>query len=303
MSKHPKSIRSLSIYEAIIQRLGSFRVVHPLPTDSQELRTLGFDSAPGDGESLIPSPVGSVSAFNANGREIVRRELPKVPQSRMVWTSWKDWHGNAHSGAQVRSVRVYQKERVPPPEEYLTVMQGVAGPVLVSRALSKAVDDDAKIVHVINLFLELFGSLEITSVDLESAWPLVVKRLNWRVLPAGEFPFERAGKELAEFLERVDESVRPIVRWRIDSVTQHKPDFVAVGIGGFREYIVFGFQSKNLYVFESPTLGNATYIFKTNWAELSALSKKEILDGAFHEARLVHNCQWRAALRQAIVGQ
>jgi len=277
--------------------------VHALPTDPTRLRALGFDDAPTDGESLIPSPVGPFSTFNANGREIVRRDLPKVSQSRMVWSTWNDWHGNPHSGMQIRSQQVYQRELVPPPEEYLTVMQGESGPVVASRSLDKSVDDDEKIVHVINLLLELFGDLEITSVDLKSARSLVVKRLNWRVLPPGEFPFERAKKELAEFLDRVEEKVRPVVQSRIRSVTQYKPDFVAVGVGGFREYVVFGFQSKNIYVLESPTLGNATYVFKNNWAEVSALSKKEILDGALHEARLVHNHRWTGALRQAITGK
>lgn len=303
MPKQPKSVRSLSIYEATIQRLGTFRVVQALPADPKSLRTLGFGSSPTEGESLIPSPVGPVSAFNANGRGVVRKDLPKVSQSRMVWSTWNDWHGNPHSGMQFRSQQVYQKELVPPPEEYLTVMQANSGPVLASRALSKTTDDDEKIIHVINLFLELFGSLEITSVNLESAKSLIVKRLNWRVLPPGEFPFERAKKELAEYLEQVEENIRPVVQTRIRSVTKYKPDFVAVGVGGFREYVVFGFQSKGIYVLESPTLGNATYIFKNDWAEISALSKKEILDGALHEARLIHNNRWAGALRQAITSR
>lgn len=303
MPKQPKSVRSLSIYESTIQRLGTFRVVHAMPTDPKALDALGFDSAPTEGESLIPYPVGPVSAFNANGREIIRRDLPKVSQSRMVWSTWNDWHGNPHSGMQIRSQQVYQKELVPPPEEYITVMRGESGPVLASRALSKTVDDEEKMIHVINLFLEIFGNLEITSVDLKSAQSLVVKRLNWRILPPGEFPFERAKKELAEYLDRVEENVRPVVQSRIRSVTQYKPDFVAVGVGGFREYVVFGFQSKGIYVLESPTLGNATYVFKNNWAEVSALSKKEILNGALHEARLIHNNRWTGALRQAIIGK
>ena len=303
MPKQPKSVRSLSVYEATIQRLGTFRIAHALPTDPIALRSLGFESEPAEGESLIPSPVGPTSTFNANGREVIRRDLPKVSQSRMVWSTWKDWHGNPHSGMQVRSQQVYQKELIPPPEEYLIAMQAESGPLVVSRALSKTIDGDEKIIHVINLFLEIFGTLEITSVDLKSAESLLVKRLNWRILPPGVFPFERATTELADYLERLDESVRPVVQSRIRAVTQHKPDFVAVGLGGFRDYVVFGFQSKGIYVLESPTLGNATYVFKNNWAELSTLSKKEILDGALHEARLIHNNRWTGALRHAITGK
>ena len=303
MSKSPKSVRSLSIYEATIKRLGTFRITHALPIDIAQLRSLGYDDTPSMGESLIPIPSGPISAFNANGHQIILRNQPKVSQSRMVWSTWNDWHGNPHSGVQIRSQKVYQKELVPPPEEYITLMQGESGAVLASRSLDKSVDSDEKIIHVINLFLELFGDLEITSVDLKSASSLVVKRLNWRVLPPGEFPFERAMTELADFLGKVEDNVRPVVQTRIKSVTQYKPDFVAVGVGGFREYVVFGFRSKNIYVLESPMLGNATYVFKNDWAEVSTLSQKEILEGALCEARLVHNKRWTIALRQAINGQ
>lgn len=303
MPKQPKSVRSLSIYEATIQRLGSFRITHALPSTPSELLALGFDAHPAEGDSLIPIPVGQFSAFNANGREIVRRDLAKISQYRMVWSTWNDWHGNPHSGTKIRSQQVYKKELVPPPEEYLTVMRGEAGLVLASRVLDRTVDDDTKLIHVINLFLELFGDLQITSVDLKANNSLVVKRLNWRILPPGEYPFERAKRELNQFLSQVDESVRPVVESRIRSITQYKPDFVAVGVGGFREYVVFGFQSKNIYVLESPTLGNATYVFQNNWTEVSALSKKEILEGALHVARLVHNRRWTASLRQAITGK
>lgn len=302
MPKHPKSVRSLSIYEQTIKRLGEFKIVRCLPNDLEQLRELGFDNPPAEGDSRIPPPVGPVSTFNADGRDVKEKDLPKVSQSRMVWATTRDWQGNLHSGMQFRTQQVYQKKRIPPPEEYFTVLQSDSGPVLASRSLSTSADDDEKIIHVINLFLEIFGSLEITSVDLKSPESLVVKRLNWRVLPPGEFPFERAKVELAEFLERVDDNVRPVIQSRIKSVTQYKPDFVAVGVGGFREYVVFGFQSKDIYVLESPALGNATYVFKRNWAELASRSKKEILDGALHEARLVHNRKWAEALRQVISG-
>lgn len=49
-------------------------------------------------------------------------------------------------------------------------------------------------------------------------------------------------------------------------------------------------------------LGNATYVFKDNWVEVSALSKKEILEGSLCDARLVHNKRWASALRQVIIG-
>jgi len=122
------------------------------------------------------------------------------------------------------------------------------------------------------------------------------------VLPPGEYPFEKARGALQQFIDQVNAPERPVVVERIRAVTQHKPDFIAVGIGGFSDYVVFGFQGRGIYVLESPALGNATYIFNNNWEDLAVLTKKEILEGKLHQARLIHNHCWQRALRSAIAG-
>lgn len=298
----PKKLRSLSVYAPTIQRLGRFRVVHAVPEDQATLAAIGFDTSPSEGDAIVPAPTGPVSAYNANGREVVRRDLPKVTESRMIWTTWQDWHGQEHSGTQLRSYEVYQREALPPPEEEVSVLRASTGLVLSSRALDVAVDPEDVIVHILNLFLELFGELSLVTPELQSPPSLQVKRLSWRVLPPGQYPFARAKQELEQFLTHLDEGTRHIVVERVRAITKHNPDFMAVGLGGFRDYVVFGFQAKNIYVLESPWLGNATYVFKNDWVTLSALTKKQILDGSLHEARLIHNEKWHGALRAAITG-
>ena len=132
MAMKPNSIRSLSIYEQDIERLGTFRVVQPLPVTQSELERVGFFTEPTAGEFIVPKAIGPHTTINTSGRQIVRKDLPKVSQSRMVWSTWKDWHGNPHSGMQVRSQKVYERELIPPPEEALTVAVGNEGAYLVS---------------------------------------------------------------------------------------------------------------------------------------------------------------------------
>ncbi|MFT3857624.1 MAG: hypothetical protein QM742_09050 [Aquabacterium sp.] len=302
MAKMPNSIRSLSIYEDEIARLQTFRVTHPLPAEADLLARIGFFGVPNVGDSIVPRAVGPHTTFNASGRRLVRKDLPKISQSRMVWSTWKDWHGHPHSGTKIVSRQVYQKDLIPPPEEAITLLANETGKHLVSRPLSRESDGDATIVHIINVFLELFGSLKLTTIDLQAPSAVVTRRLAWRILPQGEYPFERASSALQQFMDQVAEKERPVVVERIKSVTQYRPDFIAVGVGGFSDYVVFGFQQRNLYVLESPALGNATYIFNSNWEELSALTKREILAGNLHQVRLVHNHLWRKALRTAIIG-
>lgn len=52
------------------------------------------------------------------------------------------------------------------------------------------------------------------------------------------------------------------------------------------------FKKKNLVLMENMIYGNATYVFRDNWAELSKLSKAEVIKKNFHEKRLVHRGDW-----------
>jgi len=75
---------------------------------------------------------------------------------------------------------------------------------------------------------------------------------------------------------------------------------MAVGLGGFSEYIVFGFTRKSRYVFESPETGNATYIFRNEWEEVSQLTKRQILQEQLQEARIIHTSRWAIEVSEAI---
>lgn len=67
---------------------------------------LAIDHLKKDGDWILPAGVGKVSEFNARGKEIKRRDLPLIKKSVPQYRSWKDWHGNEHSGVQIRSMDV-----------------------------------------------------------------------------------------------------------------------------------------------------------------------------------------------------
>lgn len=60
---------------------------------------------------------------------------------------------------------------------------------------------------------------------------------------------------------------------------------------------MFGYPNKDLYVLESMELNNATYIFKSDWQELSKISKKQIIDGNLHYKRIIHSPQWEEKIK------
>lgn len=292
----PKYVKTLSIYRKIIERLLEFRLVSPPLTD-RLARTLGFDSTPSEGDSILPASIGRATNFNAHGKEIIRRDLPMETRSCMINTSWKDWHGQTHHGVQTRDYEAYPRDMIPPPGELLTATNRNGQIVAASRIIQRE-EPETDIVNLLNLFLECFPSFEIVRPDLTE--PTEIRKVNWKILPAGQYPFERARQALDEYLQRLPENDRATATERIRAITRHNPNFVAVGAGGFSDYVVFGFTNKRRYILESPNTGNATYTFRNEWQEISQLSKREILEGNLQEARLVHNNRWYVSISDII---
>lgn len=296
------SVRGLSVYEESIRRLERFCVTHPAPESAQMLSMLGFHQAPEEGQQILPGSMGPFTDFNVNGRIVVRTDLPKASESRMVWGRWKDW-GQSHPGIRHLTITAYPRQRTPAPYEYLTVVACDGVLRLSSRPLSIQENTVEEIVHVLNIFLEIFQDLTISSIDLVENPPSPLRKLHWRVLPHSQYPFEIARRELETFLLRLGEEQRRIIEHRVEHITQHSPDVLALGVGGFRDYFVFGFSDRGLYILESPHLGNATYVFKDDGSYFWSLSKAEILDEKLHHARVIHNHRWSAALREVIRAQ
>jgi len=292
----PKQVRTLSTYRKIIERLAQFRLISPNLTDGLAV-ALGFEGIPNEGDSILPAVVGPATAFNAHGKEIIRRDLPMETRSRMINTSWQDWHGQTHYGIQTRDYEAYPRDLTLPPEEHLTCMRKDGNIVATSRVIERE-EIESDIVNLLNIFLECFPSFEIAQPDLTE--PTQVRKLSWKILPHGQYPFDRARQALEDYLQRLSDDDRATATERIRTITRHNPDFIAVGLGGFSDYVVFGFTGRRRYVLESPNTGNATYIFRNEWELISQLSKREILEGNLQEARLIHNAGWHMAVSQAI---
>ncbi len=275
-------------------------VLSDIPADLAN--KIGFTNIT-EGQSILPAIIGRVSEFNANGKEIARKDLPKIKKDFHMNASHRDWGGNIHTSVQTRSMMVYPKDLVLPPGEYITIANGPNGLIITSREFSynnlASNENESSIIHLINLFLELFGKFDVVGKDLVAPSATVVK-VNWKVLPAGIYPFKRVMAELKELINGLGENTRPVVEHRLKSISKYNPDFMAVGSGGFSDYVILGFTEKNLYILESPKLGNATYAFLNEWEKFSQLTKRDILTGQHQHARLIHNKKWLTSLSQLI---
>jgi hypothetical protein len=127
------------------------------------------------------------------------------------------------------------------------------------------------------------------------------KKLNWRLLPTGgaivKDVLGHINAQKTNFPSRkCDES-------RIQLIEQLKPTECYVGIDEFDGYYVFLFGDNHDAVLESPWVGNALYLLRGNWRELSKMPKSMLLaDKQDHVERLIHRSggKWYSELKRKI---
>lgn len=136
--------------------------------------------------------------------------------------------------------------------------------------------------------------------ELKRGGPGVMK-VWWRFLPPGANGSFDIGPALHALRavkpnERVDE-----VRLRF--AYSLKPRQVAIGQGEFDGYIAFLFPNTTRVLMECPFEGNAAYVFLRDWAALSRLSKRELLEQHGTQVRRVIHTEggnWLNELRSLL---
>jgi hypothetical protein len=258
-----------------------------------------------EGDSVLPSVVGPRTRFNAEGGELVHKDLPKEQVWHLVWTRWLEWHGRdvrEEWGTKPRDYQRYPRTLIPPPERHLRVASLGDAPIIVTQPSRFGVDDPAALLHDVNMLLELFGECEFLTGDLEPLLGPPRRGLNWDLLPRGRRPWPQLERDVRPTIDRLPPGKRDVAEYRLRLMNSFGPDFVALGRAGFSGYVVFGFDERGRFVLESLYTGNATYIFGDDWERLSALTKAQIIQGELADARIVHSAGFERRLREAVMG-
>jgi hypothetical protein len=219
---------------------------------------------------------------------------------REINWEWKLWDGTWMSDTRYQPYLRYPRTKIEAPAVELEVQNDPAGaPLLVVDPLDFLPENDAALLHRINLFRELFGEAAVLTEDLEHYVRVETRRLNWELLPSGEMPWEQLQTHVNPLIDAMGERKGPVASRRLRLLTQEfHPDLVAVGRAGFSGYLVFGYG--DVYVMESLYYGNATYVFGSDWEVLSKLTKAEILNGDLQEARIIHREAWENEIRELL---
>jgi len=256
---------------------------------SNHLTRVGFSQNQTLGEQVLPTIMGKTTRFNANGGFIIRRDLPLETKYREIEVI--DWHGNYHT-IDIPYKR-YPRDPISAPNIELIIRLGADNRLLLTSPILTNTSRNLDLIkHVINLFLEIFGECEILQENLLPAFNVNVTRLNWDILPNGNYPWSILAPRIQNVIDNVSKHGRRLIQTRIEKISNFNPNFVAVGKAGFRGYIIFGFANKSYFILESIYTGNATYVLGQNWQQLSQMTKEQILTQNLHQKRIVHAKGW-----------
>ncbi|PKO95725.1 MAG: hypothetical protein CVU12_08670 [Bacteroidetes bacterium HGW-Bacteroidetes-7] len=284
-----KRIQTLVHYLVGLSNQEDFYIALTDLTSINRLLRAGFSNQLNIGEQILPAIVGRVSNFNVNGGNIIHRDLPKETIYRQA--DIRDWHGYYHT-VDIPHKR-YPRTPILSPNIELLIVNGANNQKIIrSPQLTKGVTPDRLIIHTINLFLELFGECDTIQTNLLPVFNVTITRLNWNLLPPGNYPWNILRNNVKQAIGNVGVNRRHLIERRLEVISNHNPNFVAIGNAGFRGYIVFGYANTDFFILESLSTGNATYVFGYNWQQLSQLTKEQILNQNLQIHRFVHSIGW-----------
>lgn len=270
-----------------------------------KLEELGFSMELKDGEKILPAIINLATARNAEKFYVVDRTQPKEKYYQTLWWTRHEWAGRGET-REVSDFVDIPRERFPrieylPYSVELTLKYDEEGHLLVVTDPIEFCERNEKLlINTVNIFRMSFGECGIMTDNFEELVPTQVIRLNWEVLPQGEYPWERVQRDLEKISERKSKTARKMLLDKCEYIDSFYPDFRAYGKSGFSGYVIFGFKSRNMYVLESVYTNNATYVFGADWEKLSKLSKAKILNAGLQDARLIHNDNWKHDINELL---
>ena len=238
------------------------------------------------GLKIIPKPCGKVTERNMYGEFVVCKDKAKEFRTYEREYHVIDWHKKDHYGTCYVTILCYPKIFVEPQLEEIILDANVI------KSEKIEISDKKRISHIVNMFLEIFGYCEIFDEgEKVLSSDIQIKSISWEILPPGEYPWDRI---LSNSWKKAKGSKKNnlVVEKRHKVISSFRPDFMAYGANGFNGYVVYGFKSKSLFIFESNQLDQATYVFKGDWEEFSKLTKRDVIKGRLCYARIIHCSTW-----------
>lgn len=256
-------------------------------------------------ESVLPLPEsGTWARRNVEGWDTVLRDLPKENRTfSFEVPNFGDWSKGSHEISFTREC--FQREVIGPLYAAVTISKvdgsedGQA--VTLSFELDYTFDPaegnfEKQLLMGINLLQEATGCSDVFPADASMEEILETRVVNWEILPPGT-----SEKTIVRSITQKHPSVSPgIIAERFEILSKLKPEAYIKGTNmGTTAYFGAKFAD-DLVVFENIKYGNAIYVMRENWEDLSKRSRTELLRNPAEYARIVHRKGWQRRLKHLV---
>jgi len=267
------------------------------------VKSIGFENIE-HGVTILPAPQGNVTQENANGHYIIRKDLPKERIYHAVLWEHDEWRGRDETERVTRyverSYKKYPRDFIAPSAKEISIFKNESKTLIISEKLNVVEENYEMILHYINMFLEMFGTCEIYNDNLEIS-SARIKKVNWKIFPQGHYDRTFFEENIESAVRNLSENEKQVILYRFTFINRRNPEFIALGQGGFKGYLVFAFPTRQLFILESLFEGNATYVFNENWESLSKRTKFEILSERLQKSRFIHRRNWKSYINQLFI--
>lgn len=303
LSIQKKSIRSLSNNLPAALAGKKITLAVDFTSNRAKAERVGFSANSAVGDTLVAKPIGTATRFNAHGKEKILRDQPKEKLYRTQEWTHQEWRGKGETEIVTTLVDVpyyrYPRELIEGHGHEFTIKESNGNKlVTLNGTLAYDAASSDSLVSAINVFLEVFGYVDIYDESMESIpSPAEIRRLNWVVLPKGQKISESALKDILSKAKRI----RPVEILRQERISSFEPDIRAIGMGGFTGYVIYVFSKKKIAVLESIRYGNASYVIANdNWEQLSRMTKQQLLAKSLVKQREIHTKGWFAKIKELL---
>lgn len=216
---------------------------------------------------------------------------PKERYSQTLWWTRHEWAGRGETREVTDFVSIPREryariEFEPYSVELFLKYDGQGQLIVMTDLISYCQDNEKLLINTINIFLTNFEECEVLTENFENVMPTRIIRLNWEVLPSGDYPWERMQDDLKKVSEKSSKTAKKVLIDKCEFINSFQPDFRAYGKSGFQGYVIFGFTDRDICF--GKCLSKQCYI--RFWQELGRTLKTHyVRDLKWKSARCANN--------------
>jgi len=248
-----KRINSLSCLNHVEEGKNLMMVLRDAARFKGILVKLGFSEDLIEGERVLPSMLNPTLKRNAEPFYIKDKTKPKEQYTQTLWWTRHEWAGRGETREVTDFVTIprerYARIKFEPYSVELFLKYDEQGQLMVmTDFISYCHDNEKLLINTINIFLTNFEECEILTENFENVMPTRTIKLNWEVLPSGDYPWKRMQDDLQKVSAKSSKTAKKLLIDKCEFINSFQPDFRAYGKSGFHGYVIFGFMHRNIYV-------------------------------------------------------